>query len=211
MENNRECHHCRGNHPELCTSFPEEPLHTGGATAEEVRALERLVELGASYGLPSRFVASPDNQFRAMRMPLKGATRSMTLDGEPAVACRFGDLPDVNLGDVLVYHYPTTWNHFMADHAVTFRILPIGPTQTQLTTTWLVPAEAEPHIDYDVDQLTRVWRTTNAQDTALVERTQLGVQSPGYRPGPYAPIDELGVIQFVDWYAERMLSVAARA
>ena len=40
MENNRECHHCRGNHPELCTSFPEAPLHTGGATADDARALE---------------------------------------------------------------------------------------------------------------------------------------------------------------------------
>lgn len=210
MENNRECHHCRGNHPELCTSFPEEPLHTGGATDEERRALERLVAVGLEFGLPSDFVASPDNQFRAMRMPLKGDTRSMTIDGAPCVSRRFGCLPDVNLGDVLLYHYPTTWNHFMADHAVTFRILPLGPTRTQLTTTWLVPADAAPGVDYEVDQLTRVWRITNEQDKALVERTQLGVQSPAYRPGPYAPVDELGVIQFVDWYVERMLNSAVR-
>jgi len=206
MENNRECHHCRGNHPELCASFPEEPLHTGGATDEERRALERLAAIGAEFGLPSDFIASPDNQFRAMRMPFKGDTRSMTSDGAPCVSRRFGDLPDINLGDVLLYHYPTTWNHFMADHAVTFRILPLGPTRTQLTTTWLVPGDSVAGVDYDLDELTRVWRITNEQDTALVERTQLGVQSPAYRPGPYAPVDELGVIQFVDWYAERMLS-----
>ena len=117
-------------------------------------------------------------------MPLKGDTRSMTSDGAPAVNRRFGDLPDVNLGDVLLYHYPTSWNHFMADHAVTFRMLPFGPTRTQLTTTWLVPADAEHGVDYDVDELTRVWTITNAQDTELVERTQRGVQSPAYRPGP---------------------------
>ena len=206
MENNRECHHCRGNHPELCTSFPEAPLHTGGATAADARALERVVARGAAHGLPSDFIASPDHQFRAMRMPLKGDTRSMTADGAPAVNRRFGNLPDVNLGDVLLYHYPTCWNHFMADHAVTFRMLPLGPTRTQLTTTWLVPAGASRGADYEVDELTRVWTITNAQDTELVERTQRGVRSPAYRPGPYAPVDELGVIQFVDWYAERMLS-----
>jgi len=206
MENNRECHHCRGNHPELCASFPEAPLHTGGATADDHRALEDVVARGQAHGLPSAYIASPDHQFRAMRMPLKGDTRSMTSDGAPAVNRRFGELPDVNLGDVLLYHYPTTWNHFMADHAVTFRILPLGPTQTQLTTTWLVPSDAEPGFDYDVGELTRVWTTTNAQDTELVERTQRGVQSPAYRPGPYAPVDELGVIQFVDWYTARMLA-----
>jgi Rieske 2Fe-2S family protein len=204
MENNRECHHCRASHPELCVSFPEEPLHTGGASDADARALENVVRRGVAHGLPSDYIASPDHQFRAMRMPLKGETRSMTIDGTPAVKRRFGDLPDENLGDVLLYHYPTTWNHFMADHAVTFRILPLGPSRTQLTTTWLVPADAEPGVDYDVDDLTHVWTITNAQDTELVERTQLGVQSPAYRPGPYAPIDELGVTQFVDWYVERM-------
>ena len=206
VENNRECHHCRSSHPELCVSFPEEPLHTGGATADDVRALDLIVELGRSLGLPSDFVASPDHQFRAMRMPLKDGARSMTTDGTPAVATRFGSLPDVDLGDVLLYHYPTTWNHFMADHAVTFRLLPLGPTTTQLTTTWLVPARAVAGVDYDVDELTRVWTATNAQDAALVERTQAGVTSPAFVPGPYAPVDELGVIQFVDWYVDRMLS-----
>ena len=206
MENNRECHHCRGSHPELCASFPEAPLHTGGATADDARALEDVVARGMAHGLPSAFIASPDHQFRAMRMPLKGDTRSMTSDGAPAVNRRFGDLPDVNLGDVLLYHYPSSWNHFMADHAVTFRMLPVGPTRTQLTTTWLVPADAEPGLDYDLDELMRVWTITNAQDTELVERTQRGVRSPAYRPGPYAPVDELGVVQFVDWYVGRMLT-----
>jgi Rieske 2Fe-2S family protein len=40
----------------------------------------------------------------------------------------------------------------------------------------------------------------------LVERTQRGVHSPAYRPGPYSPVEEEGVIQFVDWYSATMLS-----
>ena len=71
MENNRECYHCRGGHPELSVSFPEEPLHTGGHSNADLASLERLVALGESYGLPSTYLASPDNQFRAMRMPFK--------------------------------------------------------------------------------------------------------------------------------------------
>ena len=82
--------------------------------------------------------------------------------------------------------------------------MPLGPTSTQLTTTWLVPEGSVVGRDYDLDTLTEVWTATNAQDAELVERVQLGVMSPAYVPGPYAPVDELGVIQFVDWYDEQM-------
>ncbi len=201
MENNRECYHCRAAHPELCVSFPEAPLHSGGGSDDQRRVVEELVERCEALGLPSRFAISDDLQYRVMRMPLRGDTRSMTIDGAPAVARRFGALPDTNLGDVLLYHYPSTWNHFTADHAVTFRMLPTGPTTTELRTTWLVPGDAIEGRDYELARLTEVWDATNAQDTELVERTQRGVASPAYRPGPYSPIEEEGVAQFVDWYA----------
>jgi Rieske 2Fe-2S family protein len=201
MENNRECYHCRLSHPELCRTFPEAPLHSGGGSAEEVRATADLVERCEAAGLPSRFAIAADHQFRVMRMALLDGARSMTLDGTPAVTRRFAALPDDDLGDVLLYHYPSTWCHLMGDHAVTFRMLPLSPTTTELRTTWLVPAGAVDGVDYDLSRLTEVWLTTNAQDTALVERTQRGVSSPAYRPGPYSPVEEEGVIQFIDWYA----------
>ena len=206
VENNRECFHCKTAHPELCVTFPEAPLHSGGGDGDDLLALERMVERCESIGLPSRFVMSDDYQCRAMRMPFVGDARSMTPDGTPAVATRFGRLPDENIGDVLLYHYPSTWDHFAADHAITFRILPLGPTTTQLVTTWLVPGDAVEGIDYDFDTLTAVWKATNAQDTALVERTQRGVSSPAYRPGPYSLVEEEGVIQFIDWYSTTMLA-----
>lgn len=209
MENNRECYHCRAAHPELCSTFPEAPLHSGGGSGAELRRQEALVAHAESLGLPSRFVAAADHEYRVMRMPLVAGARSMTRDGHPAVARRFGTLPADDLGDVLLYHYPSTWNHFMADHALTFRVLPLTPTTTELRTTWLVPGDAVEGVDYDLDRLTEVWLATNAQDTALVERTQRGVASPAYRPGPYAPVEEEGVLQFVDWYARAFAAAVA--
>ncbi len=206
MENNRECYHCKATHPELCVTFPESPLHSGGGVGEELLALERLVDRCEALGLPSRYKASTDFQYRAMRMAFLGDAQSMTRDGLPAVAKRFGGLPDGNVGDVLLYHYPSTWNHFAADHAITFRIMPVSPTETQLVTTWLVPGDAVEGVDYDLDNLTSVWLATNAQDKQLVERTQRGVNSPAFRPGPYSPEEEDGVIQFIDWYAQRMIT-----
>jgi Rieske 2Fe-2S family protein len=208
MENNRECYHCRVSHPELCAVFPEAPLHSGGGDAAALAEMHDIVERCEALGMPSRYHAADDFQYRAMRMPLLDGARSMTADGKPAVSQQFGTLPDagVDIGDVLLYHYPNTWNHFVADHAVVFRIVPITSIETELVTTWLVPAGAVEGVDYDVANLTAVWQATNTQDIALVERAQRGIASPAYRPGPYSPVEEAGVIQFVDWYAATMLA-----
>lgn len=208
MENNRECYHCRASHPELCRTFPEAPLHSGGGSPEEARATAELVARCQAAGLPSEFLSSDDNAYRVMRMALLDGAAAMTLNGKPAVAQRFPAtslVPNGDVGDLLLYHYPSTWNHVQADHAVLFRLLPLTPTTSELRTTWLVPGEAVEGMDYDLTTLTEVWLTTNGQDAALVERTQRGVTSPAYRPGPYAPVEEEGVIQFIDWYC-RLLS-----
>jgi Rieske 2Fe-2S family protein len=99
-----------------------------------------------------------------------------------------------------MYHYPNTWNHFLADHAITFRVLPVSPTETEVTTTWLVHRGAVEGVDYDLTTLTEVWIATNDEDRQVVEENQKGILSPAYEPGPYSTIQEEGVIQFVDWY-----------
>jgi Rieske 2Fe-2S family protein len=92
----------------------------------------------------------------------------------------------------------------LGDHACTFQVLPLGPRTTQLTTRWLVPKDAVEGVDYQLDDLTRVWRATNDQDRRVVQDNQRGIDSPAYEPGPYAPEDESGVEQFVEWYCAAM-------
>jgi Rieske 2Fe-2S family protein len=79
--------------------------------------------------------------------------------------------------------------------------LPIGRNETAVTTKWLVHKDAVEGVDYDLDTLTHVWTQTNDQDRRIVEENALGIRSPAYAPGPYSPLHEGGVIQFVDWYA----------
>ncbi len=202
-ENNRECYHCRGNHPELTVAFPEGPWWNGlSGTPEEKAEVKRLHDKCESLGLPSAFVISDDAQYRAMRIPLNKEGRSFTLTGQPAVTSkRLGTMPanDV-VGDVLFYHYPNTWNHFLADHALSFRVLPISATETEVVTKWLVPGDAVEGVDYDLKTLTEVWIATNDQDRLLVERNQAGMSSPAFEPGPYSTVHEDGVNQFIDWY-----------
>lgn len=212
MENNRECYHCAGSHPELCRTFPEAPTHSGGGDNAEQAAIDKLVSDCEALGLPGRYQAAADFQYRVMRLPFIGDARSMTLTGKPAVSMPLGRLPTgPNIGDVLFYHYPSTWNHFTADHAISFRVLPKSATETELVTKWLVHKDAVEGRDYDLGALTHVWNATNAQDTALVERNQRGIASPAYEPGPYSPVHEEGVMQFVNWYRQAMQARPASA
>jgi glycine betaine catabolism A len=207
-ENNRECYHCAVNHPELGRVYPDAPTVTdvsGAASDPYVAAHWRQC---ADAGLGGTFELSGDGQIRTARMPLLGQAVSYTSTGAAAVTRPLsGAIPTAaSIGALLLFHYPSSWNHVLADHAISFRVLPLSPTRTQLTTKWLVHREAVAGVDYDLVELTRVWLATNAQDRRIVQENQVGVSSPGYEPGPFSHPQEGGVCQFVDWYCTRLLA-----
>ena len=201
-ENNRECYHCSSNHPALCRSFPLDPNVAGvspdGWVSDVLQAHFDRCEVS---GAPAQFRISEDGQYRLARMPLQEKALSYTMDGKAAVTRNLGRVRLPDAGTLLKFHYPSTWNHFLPDHSLTFRVTPIGPMETEVTTTWLVHKDAVEGVDYDLKRLTEVWIATNDEDREIVETNQQGILSPGYIPGPYSPNQESGVIQFVDWYA----------
>ena len=206
IENNRECYHCAGSHPELCRTYPDRP---GFTSMDETGAIEPAVtahwEKCEAAGMPSKFVIDPSHQWRFARIPLLGPGESYTMDGKAAVpGKRLSAAPFADAGSLLNFHYPNTWNHFLADHSIVFRVLPISPTETEVTTKWLVHKDAVEGVDYDVENLTRVWVATNDQDRQVVEENQRGINSPAFVPGPYSAIQEDGVMQFVDWYCQTL-------
>lgn len=203
-ENNRECYHCVVGHPNLLKSLPQTDDPNDPVTTPQQR--DRMNDRFAAwdgYGLP--YEAINRDAWRITRMPLNEQYVSMTTDGLPAVKnFRLGTLPETDVGSLRNLHLPNTWNHFQADHCISFRVLPISPLETQLTTKWLVPKDAVEGKDYDLENLTRVWTATNDEDRSFVERNQLGVLTRAYRPGPYSPTAELGVSNFIRWYCEQM-------
>lgn len=202
-ENNRECYHCSGNHPSLCRTFPEDPTLVNVDDGLPLQ-LEAHVKRMEAQGWPSRFRMSDNMQYRMSRIPLLDGAESYTMDGKVAVGKFLGRISDKTAGTLLKFHYPTTWNHFLADHSITFRVNPVGPTETEVTTTWLVHKDAVEGKDYDLKRLTEVWEATNDEDRIVVEDNQKGINSPAYEPGPYSRIQEGGVISFVDWYCNTM-------
>jgi phenylpropionate dioxygenase-like ring-hydroxylating dioxygenase large terminal subunit len=204
LENNRECYHCSGSHPALCRSFNDDPNLVGADDSVSSPAGAAHVARCEAAGLPSKYVIDAGEQWRLVRIPFVGEAVSYTMDGKAAVKKLLTGMPFANAGSLLFFHYPNTWNHYLSDHVLNFRVLPISPTESQVTTTWLVHKDAVEGEDYDLKRLTEVWDATNDEDRIVVEQNQLGINSPAYEPGPYSQLQESGVIQFVDWYCATM-------
>ncbi|HKS47529.1 MAG TPA: aromatic ring-hydroxylating dioxygenase subunit alpha [Amycolatopsis sp.] len=213
LENNRECYHCSG-HPELSACYF--PIY--GYTRETVpptlqpawdrfvKATENARATYSALRLPYEAIEELDNRatgFRIEREPLDAAGESYTLDGRAACSRLLADFPTPRLGRLAMHTQPNAWFHLLADHAVTFSVIPLAPDRTLVRTTWLVHSDAVEGEDYDVERLTKVWRATNEQDAALVARAHKGIGSPAYVPGPYGPT-EYQVEAFVNWYHKRL-------
>jgi Rieske 2Fe-2S family protein len=216
MENNRECYHCGGNHPELTIPLfaygfgfaPEEMDAVQREQAERYGCMLRDSHAGwEAAGLPSREIDHLDDQvtgFRAQRLPIDGEGESQTLDTKAACRKLLGNLTNPKLGGLTVWTQPNSWHHFMSDHIVTFSVIPLGPERTLVRTKWLVHKDAVEGVDYDLEKLTEVWNATNAQDSELVGYCQEGARSPAYEPGPYSPYTEMLVDKFCNWYLARL-------
>ncbi|WP_119153479.1 aromatic ring-hydroxylating oxygenase subunit alpha [Caldimonas tepidiphila] len=213
MENNRECYHCVGNHPELTLSLYEYGFgyQPSPANAEGMaRFRDILAKSHARWeamGLPSAEIEVLDSRvtgFRTQRLPLDRAGQSQTMNAEVASKKLLGRITDPAVGGLSFWTQPNSWHHFMSDHVVSFSVLPIAPGETLVRTTWCVHKDAVEGVDYDVANLTKVWNATNDQDRRLVEESQVGVASGAYEPGPYSPYTEELVEKFCNWYVGRM-------
>ncbi|HTH99311.1 MAG TPA: aromatic ring-hydroxylating dioxygenase subunit alpha [Acidisoma sp.] len=216
LENNRECYHCAGNHPELTIplfayGFGFAPGQMDETELEQAARYDQLVvESHArweSCGVPSAEVDHLDDLitgYRTQRLPIDQSGESQTMDTR--VACRklLGTLTDTALGGLSFWTQPNSWHHFMSDHIVTFTTIPLDAETTLVRTKWLVHKDAREGVDYEIDNLTSVWNATNAQDAALVEYAQAGARTAAYEPGPYSPYTETLVEKFCKWYLDRL-------
>ena len=146
--------------------------------------------------------------FRTQRLPLDRAGESQTMTGKSASKKLLGQFNQADLGALSFWTQPNSWHHFMADHIVTFTVLPISAEKTRVRTTWLVHKDAVEGVDYNIADLTAVWVATNAQDRMLCEQSQKGIRSGAYEPGPYSPFTEGLVDKFCNWYTGRLAALA---
>jgi len=200
MENARECYHCATSHPELALTFPTGVSGNFDYGEEARRHADfnaRMANLGLEVG------PHEGDWWQAIRFPLNEGCRSMTIDGQTAVAKLMVEAGDGDIGSLRWSIEPHSFVNATADSLFMFSALPLSPRETLIIGKWLVHKDAVEGVDYDLAHLTELWNRTNLQDLALVENNQQGVESPGYRPGPYCADAEALTMRFTDWYCAK--------
>lgn len=187
-ENSQECYHCNANHPEFIRTFDTKSfMQTPGPAPQRSFTDDRRMQCG--------------------RFPLKKDAVSLTMTGRPASRKPLGQFGDGRPAYTAAAHLkPGFAAVFSPDYGIVFTDVPSAVDRTRVFVQWLVHPQAREGVDYDVDDLSRVWDQTNRQDWELCRSVQEGVRSRGFVPGPLS-LDEESVAGFYYAYA-RMLSAA---
>ncbi|HVR94465.1 MAG TPA: aromatic ring-hydroxylating dioxygenase subunit alpha [Casimicrobiaceae bacterium] len=216
-ENNRECFHCVGRHPQYVKAnfdVYEEAYASEAIRQKMAAAVERTQSKWASQGIAITHThgglapfPDPDHDlwFAADRTVLAEGFDTESMDGR-RVAPLMGDYRDADVGVLRMRSMPNFWVHASCDHAVAARLLPTGPRTTRLRAYWLVRDDAREGEDYRLDQLLPFWQLTNEQDWEICKWQQKGVDSIGYQPGPLSQRKEYNVDAFIRWYLKQMQS-----
>ena len=215
LENNRECYHCNLNHPQYIKAnfdhynaddtTPRIKQEINGVVARSEKKWKAigLAPTHTRTGMTKFPDAENNIWFSANRTPLVDGYVSESMDGK-RVGPLMGDYQDADVGTLRIRTLPNFWNHSSCDHAVSTRLLPVGPQLTAIRVWWLVDAKAEEGRDYQLDKLMPFWQLTSEQDWEICERQQRGVNSSAFTPGPYSTVKEYNVDSFVRWYLKML-------
>jgi phenylpropionate dioxygenase-like ring-hydroxylating dioxygenase large terminal subunit len=157
-ENYHECYHCPSIHPALCVVTP--------------------VDSGENYEHDGLWVGgSMELKDFAETMSLTGASGGVPIRGLDARQRRevyyFGLFPNL-----LLSLHP--------DYVMTHRFEPLAPGRTKVECQWLFPPEAKERAGFTPDYASEFWDITNREDWLACESVYRGLQSRGFRQGPFA-------------------------
>jgi len=204
VENYMECYHCTPAHPEFSKRHvyarpPElnEELERAGRTRAE--ALGIVVPDIDNYGCAA---GAGRESVAVMRSALHDGIASATDDGR-SVARLMGSFSAADGNSTYFDIGPISDFLAYPDHGVIYRFIPKAVDLTEMEVIWLIHQDAVEGVDYDVERLTWLWKTTSAEDKKIVEMNQSGVNSRFFEPGPYS-LQESYAARFVDWYLEEL-------
>lgn len=186
LENYLECYHCSGSHPEFCRTAELQILGEGDYAAR----------------------AYPEKPYWSLDIPLRAGAETASMSGE--LVCRVplgakataAERSGASRGFVIQPAF--TVLYFNADYAMVHEIRPVAPKQVQFHIHWFVNEEASDG-DFDFEELSHVWKMTTQQDVDLIERTQDGLSSRHYSPGPLSVKHEPGIHAALNTYLEIMV------
>lgn len=163
LQNYSECLHCPTIHPELSTKLP----YTSGAND--------LVE----------------GPFLGGYMEIKAPHQSATISGR-SCALPLGNLTGADATRAYYYTlFPAAMLSIHPDYAVWYSVQPMAADRSTVRCEWMVNPDAPAAAGYNIADAEEFWDLTNRQDWNICERSQSGVSSRAYTPGPYSPRESI--------------------
>ena len=185
LENGVECYHCPSVHPEFCVSLDSQEM----SDYYEEDYVGDLVQ--------------------GLVIPVKRELESLSMDGSYVSKKLLGEFgrgtpvpEDFGAGFMTQPGY--AWGGFHPDYGMVASTLPISATRTKMVCWWFVHEDAVEGVDYNVDELVKLWDVTNHQDLHIQERQQVGLTSQRYVPGPNSPSQEPGIRAALRKYLQMM-------
>ena len=164
FQNYSECLHCPVIHPELVDRIP---YQSSANDLIEGPFLGGYLELAAGHD-------------------------SVTVSGRscaPQVSSRMHD------GDRRrAYYYSIVPNFLLSihpDYVNYYLLTPLGVDRTRVDSEWLFNFDADDASRMKTDDAVSFWDLVNRQDWDIVERSQQGISSRRYEPGPYSPRESM--------------------
>jgi Rieske 2Fe-2S family protein len=190
VDNAMECYHCAGNHESLCA----------------------VVDVPGLMADIKHWLADPDGSgptdLGGGGMRLRKGMKSMSRDGSLISSKLLGDITPEDAdnratgGVMMVPNF--SYSAFYVDHWWTIAIRPKSATETELLYAWYIHEDAVEDVDYDLGKLIEVGDNTQVEDNVLIERTQKGMESRFFEPGPIGSDVEPALFDFVKNYRKYM-------
>jgi glycine betaine monooxygenase A len=185
-ENYMECYHCAGAHPEYCKVY--DLKHYFAENREQAGRKQ--------YG------ETDDGEYFT-----RPGVKSITMNGQYVVRKLLTKNDSIDSDRLLLEGAAVKYSWLVMlhpDYAISYAWVPLDVSHSEVRCDWLVAGDAREGIDYDSDELVKLWDVTNLQDWRIVEVNQLGVQSRSYEPGPHSLYGEPKVSEFIDAYLSDM-------
>jgi glycine betaine catabolism A len=164
FQNYSECLHCPMIHPELALVLP----YQSGAND--------LTE----------------GPFLGGYMEIKAPHESATMSGRACGRIVSADLTGENKQRAFYYTLmPNMLLSMHPDYVNYYIIHPVAPDKTIVESEWMFHPDTLSDGNSNIQDAIDFWDVTNRQDWEICERSQQGVQSRRYEPGPYSPRESI--------------------
>ena len=164
FQNYSECLHCPMIHPELNAVLP---YQSGANDLTEGPFLGGYMEI------------TPPN-------------RSATISGR---ACGRLVNPSLEASEQQrAFYYSLMPNMLLSiqpDYVNYYIITPVAADRTLVESEWMFAPENSGNAEFNPKDAIDFWDVTNRQDWDIIERSQLGIASRRYEPGPYSPRESI--------------------